>query len=77
MNVIIWSKPNCAQCEQAKTLLKMKHIPFEERKIGEGWSVDELLKVVPTAKSVPQIFVNDEHIGGYQQLQKLFIAQNY
>lgn len=74
MNVIIWSKPNCVQCEQAKALLKMKQVPFEERKIGEGWTVDELKQVVPNAKTVPQIFVNNELIGGYQQLQKLFIS---
>lgn len=76
MNVVIWSKPNCVQCEQAKTLLKMKHVPFEERKIGEGWTVDELRQLAPNAKSVPQIFVNDELIGGYQQLQKLFVSQS-
>jgi len=73
MNAVVWSKPNCPQCEQAKTLLKMKHVPFEERKIGDGWTVDQLKQLVPDAKSVPQIFINNEHIGGYQQLQKLFI----
>jgi len=52
----------------AKNLLSSKGIDFEERKIGDGWTKEELLESVPTARSVPQIFVNDEYIGGYKEL---------
>jgi len=52
----------------AKSLLSSKGIDFEERKIGDGWTKEELLESVPTARSVPQIFVNDEYIGGYKEL---------
>lgn len=70
MNAIVWSKPQCTYCEQAKTLLKTKGIPFEERKIGEGWSKEQLFEVAPSARSVPQIFLDSEYIGGYDQLQR-------
>ena len=69
---IIWSKYHCTFCEQAKTLLKQKGIDFEERKLGDGWAKEELLEVVPTARTVPQIFIDDIYIGGYTELTKYF-----
>jgi glutaredoxin 3 len=74
MSVIIWSRYNCPQCEQAKSLLKQKGIQFEERKIGDGWMKEELLEAVPTAKSVPQIFMNEEYLGGLTELKQRLAA---
>jgi glutaredoxin len=65
---IVWSKDSCSFCDRAKTLLTSKNIPFEERKIGAGWTKEQLLNDVPTARSVPQIFMNGQHIGGYTEL---------
>jgi len=70
MKAIVWSKYNCTFCEQAKALLKQNGIPFEERKIGDGYTKEELLEAVPTARTVPQIFLNDELIGGFTELKK-------
>jgi glutaredoxin len=72
MNVIIWSKYQCSYCDKAKTLLKMKNISFEERKIGDGWTKEDLLESIPTARTVPQIVIDGEQIGGYDQLVKYF-----
>ncbi len=68
--VIIWSKPQCSYCVQAKNLLKAKGIPYEERIIGEGWLKEQLLEAVPNARSVPQIFIAGNLIGGYNELKK-------
>lgn len=70
MKAILWSKYHCPYCDKAKSLLQLKGIEFEERKIGDGWTKEELLEVVPTARSVPQIFLNEQLIGGYQDLEK-------
>ena len=70
MKTIVWSKYNCQNCDQAKALLNQQGIKFEERRIGDGWSKEELLEAVPNARSVPQIFVNDQLIGGFVELQK-------
>jgi glutaredoxin 3 len=70
MKAIVWSKYNCPYCDQAKALLKQKNIPFEERKIGDGWTKEELLEAVPTARAVPQIFLDEKHIGGFTELRK-------
>jgi glutaredoxin len=70
MKAIIWSKYNCPYCDQAKALLKLKGIEFEERKIGDGYTKEDLLEAVPTARTVPQIFLDQELIGGFTELKK-------
>lgn len=70
MKAIVWSKYNCPFCEQAKALLKSKGIEFEERKIGDGFTKEDLLEAVPNARTVPQIFLNNNLIGGFTELRK-------
>jgi glutaredoxin 3 len=69
MKAIVWSKYHCPYCDQAKALLESKGISYEERKIGDGFTKEELLEAVPTARSVPQIFLNDEYVGGFNELK--------
>jgi len=70
MKAILWSKYNCTFCDQAKALLKQREIQFEERKIGDGYTKEELLEAVPTARTLPQIFLDGEHVGGFAELKK-------
>ncbi len=70
MKAIVWSKYHCPYCDQAKALLKSRGIEFEEKKIGDGYSKEELLEAVPTARTVPQIFLDGKLIGGFTELQK-------
>jgi glutaredoxin 3 len=56
----------------AKTLLKNKGIVFEERMIGVNWTKEQLLESIPQARTVPQIILNGEYIGGYDQLRAHF-----
>lgn len=72
MKAIVWSKINCPYCVSAVALLKQKGYDIEERKIGVDWSKDQLLESVPMARTVPQIFLGDEYIGGYDKLQEYF-----
>ena len=67
---IIWSRYNCTYCDQARALLEHNAIAYEERKIGDGYTREDLLEAVPSARTVPQIFLDDELIGGYTQLQQ-------
>ena len=69
MKAVVWSKYQCPYCDQAKALLKQKGIEFEERKIGDGWTKEDLLEAVPSARTVPQIFLNEELIGGFTELK--------
>lgn len=72
MKAVVWSKYNCTYCDQAKALLSQHGYQIEEKKIGDGYTKEELLEAVPTARSVPQIFINDQHVGGFDSLKKYF-----
>lgn len=74
MKAIVWSKYHCPYCDQAKLLLKSRGYEIEERKIGDGFTKEELLEAVPNARTVPQIFLDEEYIGGYTELQKRLAA---
>ncbi len=69
MKAIVWSKYHCPFCDQAKALLGQKGIPFEERKIGDGWTKEELLEAIPNARSVPQIILDGKLVGGFTELK--------
>lgn len=70
MKAIIWSKYHCPYCDQAKALLKQKGIAYEEKKIGDGFTKEDLLESVPNARTVPQIFVDEQLIGGFTELKQ-------
>ena len=70
MKAVVWSKPACPYCDQAKALLKMKEIEYEEKIIGDGYLKEDLLEAVPGARSVPQIVLDGELVGGFQELKK-------
>jgi len=69
MTAIIWSKDQCPYCDQAKALLTQRNIAYEERKIGYGYTRENLLEAVPNARTVPQIFINNQLIGGFTELR--------
>ena len=77
MKAIVWSNVGCSYCEQAKNLLKTKGIEVEERNIALGtWTVQQLQEAVPGARTVPQIFLNDEYVGVYKELETKLQEQN-
>ena len=78
---IIYSKPSCGYCLQAKQLLEMEQLPFEYKNLGTHYSLDEIMTLAPNAKSFPQIFVVDENgnkdlIGGFSDLVE-YLNQQY
>jgi glutaredoxin 3 len=70
MQAVVWSRNQCPYCDQAKNLLKLKGIEFEERNISLDYTKEQLLEAVPTARTVPQIFLDGELIGGFTELKK-------
>lgn len=72
MKALVWSKLNCSYCDRAKALLQQKNIEYEERIIGIKWTKENLLESVPNARTVPQIFIDNEYVGGYDQLKAKF-----
>ena len=64
--------PMCAFCNAAKKLLNRNNIPYKEINIAiEEGKMDEMLKKSNGRKTIPQIFINDYHVGGYEELRDL------
>jgi glutaredoxin 3 len=70
MKAIVWSKNACPFCVQAKALLESRGIEFEERNVSKDWTREQLLEAVPTARTLPQIFLDDKLVGGFTELRK-------
>jgi glutaredoxin 3 len=69
-NIIIYSKPNCPYCVSTKQFLTAKGYTFEERIVGVNATREELLEAAPNARTVPQIIINGNLIGGYDDMLK-------
>ena len=67
---VVWSKDACPFCVQAKALLESRGIEFEERNVSKDWTREQLLEAVPTARTLPQIFLDDKLVGGFTELRK-------
>jgi glutaredoxin 3 len=68
---VVWSQPNCPACEQAKALLDSRGIGYEVKTLNIDITKEEFFARLPGARSVPQIFLNNEHIGGLAELTSI------
>ncbi len=72
MKAVIWSKDQCPYCVQAKALLASRGVEYEERNINHEWTREQLLEAVPNARTLPQIFLDQQLVGGFTELRKFF-----
>tara|TARA_B100000700_G_scaffold295327_1_gene358140 strand:+ start:308 stop:562 length:255 start_codon:yes stop_codon:yes gene_type:complete len=71
-NVTVYMGPRCNFCDAAKRLLARNNIPYNEINIAlEEGKRDEMLNKSNGRRTIPQIFFNDLHVGGYQELRDL------
>jgi|TARA_Y100000294_G_C8371526_1_gene262942 glutaredoxin 3 len=71
-NITVYMGPMCAFCDAAKRLLNRNNIPYKEINITiEEGKKDEMLKKSNGRKTIPQIFFDDYHVGGYEELRDL------
>ena len=70
--VVIYTGDLCIHCDWAIELLNRKNIEFTEYNIAKDTTKrEEMFKKSNGAKTVPQIFVDDHHVGGNVELQAL------
>ncbi len=68
----MYSGPMCAFCDAAKRLLVRNKLEYKEIDIStESGLRDEMIKKANGKRTIPQIFFDDKHIGGYQELRNL------
>ena len=71
-SVIIYGTLTCPFCVSAKSLLDSKGVEYQEILVDkEPGKKEEMLAKSNGRRTVPQIFINDQHIGGYDDLKKL------
>ena len=64
--------PMCGYCDAAKRLLNKKNIPYKEINIAlEDDKMNEMIKKSNGKRTIPQIFIEDYHVGGYVELRTL------
>lgn len=68
MTVEIWGKENCAFCTKAKALVEAKGLDYIYKQMGVDFTREQVFEEFPTARTFPQIKINNEPIGGYQEL---------
>lgn len=68
-NAVVWSQSNCPACTQAKAMLNAANIPTTVKMLGVDLTKEEFSRRLPSARSVPQIFIDGVHIGGLKQLE--------
>ena len=70
LNIVVYSKSACPQCDTVKSLLKARNMSFDEIKIDEeAERVAFYAKCGPSVRSMPQVFINDQRVGGVAGLQ--------
>lgn len=69
MNIILYTKSNCPNCVSAKQLLQSRDLQYVEVDVELGSRWENLLKEFPDARQMPQVFINDQRVGGLAGLQ--------
>jgi glutaredoxin 3 len=73
MNVLVYTKSNCQNCFIAKQILATKKIDYIEIDVEFGSRWDNLIKEFPDARQMPQIFIDDQRVGGLAGLQAALV----
>jgi glutaredoxin 3 len=70
LKIVVYSKSACPQCDTAKMLLKSRSLAYEEIKIDdEAERLAFYEKCGPAVRQMPQVFINDQRVGGVTGLQ--------
>ncbi len=68
----MYTGPLCSFCDAAKRLLLRNNLKFNEIDIStKSGLMDEMVKKANGKRTIPQIFFDDNHVGGYQELRAL------
>lgn len=70
-NVIIYTTEMCPYCQQAKQLLEAKGVTYTEVRVDNDRALQEQMIARSGRRTVPQIFINDQSIGGFDDIVAL------
>ena len=67
MSVEIWGKPACPSCLKAKQLCENRKLEYTYKELGKDFEREQVFENFPGARTFPQIKVNRQNVGGYEQ----------
>lgn len=78
MSIQVYTKPGCTYCDQAKDLLSKCNLQYEEFTVGIHITKEELIEHLKrNVKTVPQIVIDKEVIGGFNHLKEYLLDKGY
>ena len=69
MNIVLYTKDNCQNCNSAKNLLEARSIEYTAYDLSDPHKMAEFLQVNPEKRQMPQIWINGQYVGGLAGLQ--------
>ena len=76
MTITVYSKPACGYCDKAKALLTRLGYTYSEKVVTKDISLEDLFKELrKQVRTIPQIVIDEKHIGGYNELTEYFADQ--
>jgi len=73
----IYGKPQCPFCDKAKNLCETRGFKYTYKSLGTDYTREELMEQFPNARTVPQIVINGNKIGGYDQFTQYLDDTGY
>jgi len=73
----IYGKPMCPFCDKAKSLCETRGFKYTYKSLGTDYTREELMEQFPNARTVPQIVINCQKIGGYDQFTQYLDDTGY
>lgn len=73
----IYGKKACSYCAKAKTFLDVRNLEYIYKELDKDFTREEMLEAFPTAKTYPQIKINNKHIGTYTQMVTYIETMDY
>jgi glutaredoxin len=75
--ITIYSKDNCPHCDAAVNLCEANSLTYRVFKLGKDFTKEDLVTLVPNARSVPQIFEGTEYVGDFTKFKQKFVDSTY
>ena len=73
----IYGKPMCPFCDKAKNLCETRGFKYTYKSLGTDYTREELMEQFPNARTVPQIVINGQKNGGYDQFTQYIDDTGY
>ena len=73
----IYGKPQCPFCDKAKALCEAREFKYVYKQLGVDFDREQIMEMFPTARTFPQIVINGQNVGGYDQFTQYIDDTGY